>query len=365
VFQNYFNEIVYAQVFNDLEIDIPIFVFAPNMVIMTTINKPLTNMYFSDGSTEINPFDKPDKLFENEIINSLNCSFTSSFIEDSNFIVNAFIKKKQLFYIHNSVSENAQQLTISSPNGEVSKQVDYKNGRLEKVLIKNQSDLDIIGYSYIGDSIILKKSFNTSKLKYDFFEERFKNELIQSKIFYKKSNNPEARIVKKLINFYYDENNRLLKETTANNQDKVIDSTSYFYKNSLLIGVIKYVKDAQNSILYQYNAKDLPEKKSIFTKGKQVDLNLVYDDNNRVESIEIKSQGSSYWRKCFFYFNQDSKLIAMKTYRINQEDEQLYFRSQYLFSYMNDGMLQSLKAVDEKGNITKEVVYELEYVSNK
>lgn len=340
VFQDYFNDIVYTQVFNKLVVDL------------------------NDAESEINPFDIPGRIFENEIINSLNCNFTSSAYEDSNFIVNAFIKKKQIIYIINSVNENTQQLSISSPNGETSKQADYKNDRLEKVVIKDKSEIDIIEYSYMEDSIILKKSFNTSKMKYDLFEERYKNELLQSEIFYKKSKSPEAKIVEKSVNYYYDQDERLIKEITVNHKGLSIDSTLYFYKNSLLTSVVKYVMDGQNSILYRYNSKALPEKKSVLTADMQIELNYVYDNSNRVESIEIKRLGSSYWMKCFFYFNQDSKLIAMKTYKINREDEQLYLRSQYLFNYKNDGMLQSLKAVNKKGNKAKEVKYEVEYISN-
>lgn len=78
--------------------------------------------------------------------------------------------------------------------------------------------------------------------------------------------------------------------------------------------------------------------------------------------MEIYELGKDSKKKYLFEYNTDTKLISVKFYLVNTSINKAKFLSQYLFSYFDNQILKSLLVSDRKGNITKEIIYEIDYL---
>ncbi len=283
---------------------------------------------------------------------------------DSNIQMRARFKNKLIYNLVFIRDKDFQIFKLSLTDKSSEKEAKYVNGQLESLDIKKNGEIKFFKVNKVNDSLVIRTSYNTYTKKYSINEVISHNNIPTTKIYYQKSKKRQNKKIKKIIQYKYKPDGKLRVKNICNKNGIIRDSIQYFYDGDLLTAIIKRSSDKQSSIFYKYKG-NLITNKSIISEGKQVDMEYAYDNNNRIESFQIYKHGKPFKQCYLFEYNTDMKLISVKYYTINTRFNNVNLKSQYLFSYFDNQILKSLVVTDGKGNISKEIIYEIDYVRKK
>jgi len=94
-----------------------------------------------------------------------------------------------------------------------------------------------------------------------------------------------------------------------------------------------------------------------------ITLHYKYNADNQVEKILLNDLKKQLTESYDFEYNSIHKLVSIKKYGTNSITEDFTFQNQFLFSYNNDQILKSMLVTNNKGNIQKEIIYEINYLN--
>jgi len=360
VFNKKFKEIVFTQIFNNLEVNFPVFISTPGFFLFANVHY-LNKKIFNESITENDNFSKFSNYSENEISDILDCVFIPSVPSDSNIQMRARSKNHLLYNLIFIQEKDFKILKLSLPDMKSEKEAKYVDGQLESLVINKNDEIKYIDIQRVSDSLLRTTKYNTFTQKYSIVELISHNNVPTTEIFYNKSINRQNKKIKKIIKFGYEPDGKLRVENICNKNGIIRDSIRYLYDGDLLSAIIESNSGNQNSVFYKYNGKLLTNK-SIRSEYKKINIEYAYNDNNRIECLEIYELGKDSKKKYLFEYNTDTKLISVKCYLINMRINKVKFLSQYLFSYFDNQILKSLLVTGRKGNIKKEIIYEIDYL---
>jgi len=363
IFNEKFKEIVFTQIFNNLEVNFPFFIATPGFFLFANIHYVNSKIFFNESITENDGFSEFLNYSENELSNILDCVFMPSVPLDSNIQMRARSKDKILYNLVFIRDKDFQILKLSLPNKSSEKEAKYIDGQLKSIVINKNNVIKYVDIKRVSDSLVITTKYNTNTQKYSIIEVISHNNVPATEIYYKKSNNRQNKKIKKIIQYNYNPNGKLRVKNICNKNGIIRDSIKYFYEGGLLSAMIKSNSEKQSSVFYKYKG-NLITNKSIRNEDRQVDIEYAYD-NNRIESFQIYEHGKESKQKYLFEYNTDTKLISVKYYTIKTRFNDVKFQSQYLFNYFDNQILKSLMVTDRKGNIKKEITYEIDYVRKK
>ncbi|MCD4788890.1 MAG: hypothetical protein K8R37_02725 [Bacteroidales bacterium] len=364
VFNEEFKEIVFTQIFNNLEVSFPLFIATPGVFLFANIHYINNKIIFNESLTENDNFSEFSYCSENELLNILDCVFIPSVPLDSNIQIRARCKNKLLYNLIFIRDKDFQILKLSLPNKSSEKEAKYVDGQLKSLVINKNDVIEYVDIKRVSDSLVITTKYNTNTQKYSIIDIISHNNAPATEIYYDKSKNRQNKKIKKIIQYNYKPNGKLRVKNICNKNGIIRDSIKYFYDGDLLNAIINNNSEKQSSVFYKYKG-NLITNKSIRSEDKQVDIEYAYDNNNRIESFQIYEHGKESKQKYLFEYNTDTKLISVKYYTINTSYNDVKFQSQYLFSYFDNQILKSLMVTDRKGNITKEIIYEIDYLRKK
>ncbi len=361
VFNEKFKEIVFTQIFNDLEVNFPFFISTPGFFMFANFHYQNNKILLNESITENESVSKFSDYSENEISDILDCVFIPSVPSDSNIQMRARSKNNLLYNLIFIQEKDFKILKLSLPDMKSEKEAKYVDGQLESLVIDKNDGSKYTDIQRVNDNLFRTTKYNSFTEKYSIVELISHNNVPTTKIFYKKSINRQHKKIKKTIKFGYEPNGKLRIENICNKNGIIRDSIKYLYDGDLLSAIIESNSGNQNSVFYKYKGKLLTNK-IIRSEYKKINIEYAYNDNKKIECLEIYELGKDSKKKYLFEYNSDTKLISVKCYLVNTSINKVKFLSQYLFTYFDNQILKSLLVTDRKGNIKKEIIYEIDYL---
>jgi hypothetical protein len=202
--------------------------------------------------------------------------------------------------------------------------------------------------------------------KYSITDELYQNNHLVKKINYKSSKERNERRIKKTTNYSYDNSGNLKLKTGFDGKGGIIDSSRYFYNGSKITSIAKYHQTTRDIIYYTYQENNV-KNIILINNNCKVEIEYEFTSQNKISSISFskKDSGFNTSKKYFFEYNSDGKLTSINVYLIGVDTENLIFKDQYIFNYYDNKILKSVSLANERGKISKEINYDVNYLDVK
>lgn len=360
-----FNDVVTTQIMNNLEVNIPFFLFLQvnkNLYIGSSfvINHVYSDMYFRSQKENVNA----RNTFESELREILKGKFSGNIPGDSNIVIKCLLENKILFNLKYINDNGEKKEVFELEKSHFMREQVYNDFGIKSITTKKEENSDFLSYQYIGDTIKFETKYSTTDMKYALTEERYGNGVFLEKIKYKESAKRETGKIQDIEKYYYDQEGKLLIIRTFEG-NKVIDSTNFYYEGENLSAIMKYEKNSLERLFLTYNKENQLVKKNIIKSDDKIEIQYGYNENGSINYIEFKSDTEVLHKKYFFEYNANSNLIKIEMCNVDNYSGDVILLSKYLFSYDENNFIKTLIAANSKGNFKKEVSYEIEYTKQK
>lgn len=360
---NDFKDIVFAQVYDELETEIPAVIVAPNLIIVALTKYLNYKIFLNDEERLVDEFDDISGFTEREMMDNISCNFIPESPVDTNILINARYKNYILYTIKIHNDNQKQSFNFSLMNNLGEKESKYKNGVLATEYIKSKSSNKLFKRDVTTDSSITKTWYNSSNKFYTVNEDIYKDNKIVKTIIYKKTKDRKKLKVKRTIFYNYSLDGKLVSKKIVNNKGVITDSIKYTFANEKLIAVIKDGKSGRSALFNKYT-DNLTVKKRVETPTRIINIAYTYNSNNLLNSFEVSDNTKPLTQKYFFEYNLDQNLIDIKCFNIVSGHSELMLKSQFLFDYFDNRFLKSMIETNESGKIIKEISYDYEFNKN-
>jgi len=356
------NNIVFIQILNNLEVNYPLVIATPYFFAMTNVQHSNIDMLIGEETTDPGKLIVKSALNRQELFRSLNIEFIPLLKVDTTIQIQAKMKNKVLFTIKFAKTGTNETYSIANPDNSITKEINYQNGQFIAMNVIKPDERFMVVKEKKADNLFCQTIFNSKTGKYSISEYFYQNDFLKRKIVYKSSTDRKSRDIELTINYIYDPSGRIISISGIDYKGKNTDSISYFYNDLKLHSIVTFSKDAQSTIFYE------PETELISAYiYKELDhtitLRYEYNTNNQVENISLNDSEKQITESYNFEYNSSYKLVSIKKYETNRISKDINFQNQFIFSYNSDLILTSMLVTDNKGNIKKEINYEINYLN--
>ena len=357
---NYFNKIIWTQVFNNFEVHVTIPFVSPWVIGMMNFNYIDNNVFTKNILKEDDIFTENDILMK-EILNSIHVGFLNYVPKDSTMIVRALFKDRLLYTLELHQSDSIINIDYKLPDNELGESVIFdKRGFLKSLVTFHSGNKTKVTNERVSDSLFICTTDNELK-DYTLIEENLyqKSNIINKKAF-KESKTTKKRKLISDNSFQYNDKYQLSKILNLNKKGVILDSIEYFYQNDTLTA-IKQEKDhlTTNFILFNYK-NGLPYQTNIRKKDFSIQLTKSYEQN-KISQIENNDLISNQADQYDFAYNKQGFLNSVLFKSTFNTTNEFKFDQQCLYTYNKNNNLQTIKVVDKSGVIKKEINYEYDY----
>jgi hypothetical protein len=355
-------DIVFVQMLNNLEVDYPIVIATPFFFAITSFQKSNSEDLFNENIPAIDKTNQNLSLDKQKFFTSLNIEFIPMFKSDKTIQIQAKMKNKLLYTSKLTKTAKEELFNIALPDESFSKEIIYQNGQLKSLTLVKPDERYWMINEKKSDSLFCQTSYNTKSGNYSFTDEFYQNNNLIRKVLYKNTTDRKSREIKRTWNYNYDTDGKILSIVSLDNRGIRTDSINYFYTGSKLTSIATYNNDNQCTIFYHLETGLISD---YVYKGFENTVNIHYEYNNRgqIVSVLLKNTKKPFEESYIFEYNSTSNLVSIKKYTTTDISDELTYRNQYLFTYNSDKVLTSMIVTDKKGNIKKEIKYEINYLN--
>jgi hypothetical protein len=357
---NYFNKIIWSQVFNNFEVHVTIPFVSPWVIGMMNFNYIDNNVFTKNILKEDEIFTENDIIFK-EVLNSIPVGFLNYVPTDSTMIIRALYKNRLLYTLELHQSDSIISIDYKLPDNELGESVIFdKRGNLKSQVSYHSGNKTEVTNESVSDSLFICATDNELK-DYTLIEENlYRNSNIINKKAFKENKTTKKRKFISNNSFQYNDRYQLSKILNLDKKGEALDSIEYFYQNDTLTA-IKQEKYhlTTNFILYNYK-NGLPYQTNIRKKDFSIQLTKSYDQNkiSQIEYTDIQLRQAEQYD---FAYNKQGFLNSVLFKSTFNTDTEFKFDQQCLYTYNKNNNLQSIKVVDKNGVIKKEINYEYDY----
>lgn len=365
IFNEYYADIVWTQVFNELEVKVPISVLTSDFFFYTEIEYLNHDIYFEFKNSEIDELDKIRNHGEFEIRKNIELDLLNLSADDLNLEIRGIHNNRILFNLQLLKSGSESTIQFATSDNSVENKMNFKNNKLVYSNSKNSGIIKKTDIYREKNDIVRTRNHYFNTKKYQISEEHYSNGVLTKLIEYKKSSSESECIIKKQHVFEYDSKGNLVKEKMFNNKGKLKQSHIYVYNLKNLIDTVFYKKNNKNGyVCYEYTDAGLPKIKKRINKQGTIEFKVkyIYEDADKIKSIEINNPTSSIWKMIIFEYNGKNKVSTITIiddgFAYNYSNQ---FKHKYQILYTDDNKLHKIRSIDTEGRILKEVEYEYVY----
>lgn len=352
-----FRDIIIRQLFNNLKVEttsgLPVSYTDP-FLSSEYFNK---SVLYNESYIESNDFTNVSEYSKVEFKNFLNFAFISPFLVDSNVSVRARYKNKILYEL--DYDHGSQIVNLSFPKNEIKESTYYENNRLKKMIIQEKDKLDILNYKELGDNKALNIYYNSHTELYYRIEYIKHNAFFAEDIFYYESSKRTSQLIEKTVHYSFDTKGRLFHKNVIDADRDITDSIKYFYEEDKIHRIIRYHLGSQRLIFYKYNDEGLLVNKDISKGETPVNIEYVYDSEKRIAQYKINKQSNYVQHKYIFKYNDIGNLQSINYLKVDINTKDIIDKIEYEFGYSKNQKIETLKKIDAKGRIKKEVHFEI------
>jgi hypothetical protein len=161
--------------------------------------------------------------------------------------------------------------------------------------------------------------------------------------------------------YYPNEINKPGLMQTFNRKGLITDSTRYFYDGDKLVHYQSYSGAKEKlSVTYTYNRHGSLAGKKVKSPGRNYSVEHSYSGGN-IADIEIDDKIKAFTRHYVFKMDTNKRLANVEYSTISRESLVETLKTRWIFSYNTAGNISSVKVIDSKGAISKEILFEYDF----
>lgn len=354
------NNIIHAQIMNDLEYNIPVFISSQGLTIFTNININNNKIYFQEDRGNPEHIKKRNELIAEDLGQYIHFHLIKEGEKERPIAIRAYSKEQMLLNISYKSLKEVNTVYLELPDGQFSKELKYNANKLVSCITKKGEWHYFQEFKYLGDSIIQKLSFDTNSEKYQHLTQHYTNGNLQKSILFKNTKTRKPGKIKHSEFYEYLSDGKIYKRYTKKINGKIIDSTRYFYNNGLLSSTTYYKGQTRRSIFFEYDQQKRVVRKEIHKEDTKVKITYEYNLNNQLAGYCFSDNSLLPSLKYTFEYTKSGKLSGFKLFKNNTHTNTFDPINQYSFSYSNTGMIETIRGMNNKGLIQKEISYEIQ-----
>ncbi len=353
------NMLVY-QILNDFTTSVPVFFVVPGWYFFSSFQVTQIPVFVDEDYYAELDFKNRKNALHKELFEVLDVNFIPE-ISDNKHIEVRLIDSDNLLY-RLRFYRNDDTLFLLQAAG---KNLDEKLFKIVDNDLLEVIKTDKKGISYqkmerYGDTLRINREYDAKKGVFHISEMRFSNEnLLQLKSFYKQKANGKSKFISKHIYEYT--NNILTSILDVNNTDIVISSTIFTYNLDNLLSSI--IKKLPSKNLFSINMK-YDDDKLLTNKTFHSDR-IIYNLDYIRKSKDIVGLKMNFLEKDQHEFVFDINLQKQLSRIQHLKSPNVYYpltdKEEILFYYNANGNIRSIRVIDNKGRINKEIRFEYDY----
>ncbi|MHC1776720.1 MAG: hypothetical protein AB9834_15055 [Lentimicrobium sp.] len=361
-FSGMINSTLMHQVLNDFDRSIPLVFFAPGFYFVGSIDNQSNPLFNESDFYENEELVKSSSYYQKEVFDVLSSALISYIPADSTMQVRVIDGKKLLFEL--KFVKNADTISFTQTDAErgKSKSVSYSGAKVLAVSY-NDAGKEIKFISrLIGDTLRVSEMADKNAGKNFRTEIRYKNGFLSETSWYNKVSGVYE--LKSTDHYYLNEINRPGLMQTLNRKGAVTDSTHYYYNGDKLVHYQSFSgANEKLSVTYIYNRTGRLAGKTVKSPGRNYSVDYSYAGAN-IADIEIDDKIKAFIRHYVFKMDVNKRLANIEYNTIARESLVEALKNRWILSYDTAGNISSVKVLDGKGNITKEITMEYVFYSN-
>jgi hypothetical protein len=351
------NSTLMHQVLNDFDRSIPIVLFAPGFFFIGNTHYNSNPLFSESDYYENEELVRTSNYYQKEIFEVLNSGFISYIPADSIMQVQVIEGNVLLFELKFIRKGDTVVFMQSDAERNKSKMVSFADNKIISVSFYDAQEQINYNSQLIGDTLRISEMIdeNTDNITKSLM--RFQNGFLSEVSHYRKvSGNFE---LKSTDQYYQNENNKPALKQTLNRKGKITDSTHYYYDGDKLIHYQSFSgKNEKLSISYMYNRSGKLSGKTVQSQIRNYSNDYAYA-NGLIADLEIDDKVKTFKRHYAFKSDINKRLASIEYNTISKESLVENLKTRWAFGYNAKGNINSIKVMDDKGVINKEV--KLEY----
>lgn len=353
------NSTLMHQVLNDFDRSIPIVLFAPGFFFIGNTHYNTNPLFNESDYYENEELVRTSNYYQKEIFDVLNSGFISYIPVDSMMQIQVFDENVLLFELKFIRKSDTVLFMQSDAERNKSKTVSFADSKIISVSYYDAQEQINYNSRLMGDTLRTSEMFfenagnNTRSLMH------FRNGFLSDVSYFRKvSGNYE---LSNTDQYYQNEKNKPALKQTLNRKGKITDSTHYYYDGDKLVHYQSFSgKNEKLSISYMYNRTG---KLSVKTVKSQI-RNYINDysyANGSIADLEIDDKVKTFKRHYAFKSDINKRLYSIEYNTISKESLIENLKTRWVFGYNEKGNINSIKVMDEKGVINKEIKMEYNF----
>jgi hypothetical protein len=353
------NSTLMHQIMNNFDRSIPLDFFAPGFYFIGGIESRSYPMFNESDFYENEVLVKSSTYYQKEVIDVLNSGLISYIPVDSTMQVRVIDGKKILFELKFVRNSETVSFTHTDADRRKSKSVSCSGA---KVLAVSYNDtgkgINFIS-RLIGDTLRVSEMTDKNAAKNFKTEMRYKNGILSENSWYNKVSGVYE--LKSTDHYYLNEINKPGLMQTLNRKGVITDSTNYYYDGDKLVHYQSYSGAKEKlTVTYTYNRGGRLARKTVKSPGRNYSVEHSYSGGN-IADIEIDDKIKAFSRNYVFKMDINKRLAIIEYNTIARESLIETLKTRWVFSYNTTGNISSVKVIDSKGTISKEILFEYDF----
>ncbi|MGE4589912.1 MAG: hypothetical protein AB7E34_10110, partial [Acidaminococcaceae bacterium] len=353
------NMLVY-QMLNDFTTTVPVFFFVPGWYFFGSFQVTQIPVFVDEDYYAELDFKNRKNALHKELFEVLEVNFIPEIPDDKHMEVRLIDSDNLLYRMR--FYRNDDTLFLLQAAGKTLDEKLFKivDNDLLEVIKTDKKGVSYQKMERYGDTLRINREYDAKKGVFHISEMRFSNEnLLQSKSFYKQKANGKSKLISKHL--YQYTNNILTTIINVKRSGTVIDSTTFTYNLDNLLSSINKRRPIKNlfSINLKYNDDDLLTKKTFHSKR------IIYDIDYIRKDDDIIGLKMNFLEKDQHEFVFDINLQKQLSRIQHLKSPNVYYplddKEEILFYYNANGNIRSIRVIDNKGRINKEISFEYDY----
>ena len=356
------NNTLMYQVLNDFDRTIPLVLYTPGFFLIGSLHHN-SNPFFSESDNGENMAGKSRAdTYQKEIQDVINTSFISYIPVDSTMSVRVVHDRKLLFELSFQRRNDSVFFIQTDAEKKKNKAVTVVDGKTIAVSYADQEQGITYRSQLYGDSIRISEYYDNLAQPTSKTEMRYSRGLPDVVSYYTRRS--DSYDLKSADHYYYSIQGRPVLMQGIDPKGRINDSTVYYYDGDKLILTQKYNGAAvKQSYTYVYNRAGILSGKTVNLSGRIYSVDYSYA-NGSIASIEMDEKAKKIIRRFVFKNNIQRKLAGIEMSTINKESLIEDPKNRWVFDYNSKGNINSVKMMDDKGVITKEITFAYDFFGN-
>jgi len=353
------NTITY-QMLNDFQTTVPLFFIVPGFMFAGSVDITHIPVFIENEFFNNIELLKKQNFVQKEIFDVIDVSFMPYIPYDSALLVKVIESNRLLYTLRFEQNGDTLVYKQTSADGRKEKTLYFINGYVENSTFVDGNVMSWVRTGRSGDSLIIETEFDASKM--EFFKSII--HLIDGRpslIEYYKRTLPKPEFRLQASEAYQYEEDKLSGINTFNRRGKLNGSTTLLYINNKLYHYHKSKRGVSSiSVNYLYNDLWSLKRKEVNTIRTNYTVEYNYR-NETVNQLIIRQADKHYHQRLDFESDINNQLTIISSGRVLNDEINPTAFSRYVFGYLNNGNIESLKVINPKGIIVKDINFEYSY----